>query len=489
MKEMDNLTIETTLSSLNEKKFSSLELTNYFINRIETNKNLNCYITCTFDIARQMANRVDNKIKNSEALGILEGVPIAMKDLFCTKNVRTTAGSRILENFIPFYESTVSNNLWKSGAIMLGKSNLDEFAMGSANTTSNFGNVINPWKSEKNSSLSLVPGGSSGGSASAVSSDLCIAATGSDTGGSIRQPAAFCGLVGLKPTYGRCSRFGMIAFASSLDQAGPITKTVTDSAIMLQAMSSYDNKDSTSSKRDIPNFCANIKDGIEGKKIGIPKEYNVKGLNGEIDKIWKNGIKFLCDEGAEVIEISLPHTEYALPAYYIIAPAEASANLARYDGIRYGQREDANEIDELYKSTRFKGFGSEVRRRIMIGTYVLSAGYYDAYYLKALKIRRLISNDFKNSFKKCDFILTPTTPGVAFPIGEKQSDPLEMYLNDVLTVPASLAGLPAISVPSGLSSDKLPIGLQLISKPFDEVTLLKAAYVLEQKVNFNRLKI
>ena len=488
MKEMDNLTIELAISYLNQKKISSLELTNHFINKIEKHKNLNCYITRTFEIAKKMATKADQKINNSEELGILEGIPIAMKDLFCTKDVRTTAGSKILENFLPFYESTVSNNLWESGAVMLGKSNLDEFAMGSANTTSSFGNVINPWKSEKNSSLSLVPGGSSGGSASAVCSDLCLAATGSDTGGSIRQPAAFCGLVGLKPTYGRCSRFGMIAFASSLDQAGPITKTVADAAIMLQAMVSYDEKDSTSSKKPIPNFSLNIKDGIKGKKIGIPKEYNVKGLNSEIDKVWKNGINWLCEEGAEVIEISLPHTEYALPAYYIIAPAEASANLARYDGIRFGRREDADELDELYKGSRFRGFGDEVKRRIMIGTYVLSAGYYDAYYIKALKIRRLISNDFVNAFKICDFILTPTTPGVAFPIGEKQNDPLEMYLNDILTVPASLAGLPAISVPSGFNSEKLPIGLQLISEPFNEVELLKAAYVLEQKANFKRLK-
>ena len=487
MSRLDNLTIHKAKKLIEKKEISSLELTNHFIEKIELKKQLNCFITETFDKALVMAKKSDEKISKSEKMGLMEGIPIAMKDLFCTKDIRTTAGSKILENFIPFYESTVSNNLWNSGAIMLGKSNLDEFAMGSANTTSYYGNVINPWKSNLDKNINLVPGGSSGGSASAVAADICIAATGSDTGGSIRQPASFCGLVGMKPTYGRCSRFGMVAFASSLDQAGPITKDVEDSAIMLKAMCSYDKKDSTSSKEKVPNFPELIKLGIKGKKIGIPKEYMISGLNSEIQKNWDCGIKWLTEEGAEVIEISLPHTSYALPTYYIIAPAEASANLARYDGIRFGSREKKNELDELYKTTRSEGFGDEVKRRIMIGTYVLSAGYYDAYYLKALKVRRLISDDFINAFKKCDFILTPTTPGVAFEIGEKQNDPLEMYLNDVLTVPASLAGLPAISVPSGLTSSGLPIGLQIISRPYHEETCFRAAYCIEQKAQLGKL--
>ncbi len=484
---LDNLTIHEVKGMIQKKEISSLELTKHFIEKIKKNKKLNCFITETFDEAIKMALRSDKKIKNSETLGLMEGIPIAMKDLFCTKNIRTTAGSKILENFIPFYESTVSNNLWNSGAIMLGKSNLDEFAMGSANTTSYFGNVINPWKSNINNKVDLVPGGSSGGSASAVAADICLAATGSDTGGSIRQPASFCGLVGMKPTYGRCSRFGMVAFASSLDQAGPITKDVEDSSIMLKAMCSFDKKDSTSSKKKIPNFSETFKLGIKGMKFGIPKEYMISGLKVEIQRNWDEGIKWLTSEGAEVIEISLPHTSFALPTYYIIAPAEASANLARYDGIRFGLREREKDLDQLYRSTRAEGFGDEVKRRIMIGTYVLSAGYYDAYYLKALKVRRLISDDFMNAFKICDFILTPTTPGVAFGIGEKQNDPLEMYLNDVLTVPASLAGLPAISVPSGLSETGLPVGLQIISRPYDEETCLKAAYCIEKNSDFRRL--
>ena len=484
----DNFTIESAISLLKKKEISAVQLTKIYINKIKSSDHLNCFVTKTFDKAISMAKESDKKLMKNETIGVMEGIPIAMKDLFCSKNIKTTAGSKILENFVPFYESTVSQNLWNCGAIMLGKSNLDEFAMGSANTTSFFGNVINPWKSNSNNKK-LVPGGSSGGSASAVAANLCIAATGSDTGGSIRQPAAFCGLVGLKPTYGRCSRFGMVAFASSLDQAGPLTKTVSDSAIMLQAMSSHDKKDSTSSRKLVPNFLEKIKRGIEGMKIGIPTEYMVDGLNEQVKKNWDKGIKILSDLGGEIIEVSLPHTKYALPTYYIIAPAEASANLSRYDGIRYGLRESSNELDELYKKTRSEGFGDEVKRRIMIGTYVLSAGYYDAYYLKALKVRKLISQDFEKAFKKCDLLLTPTTPNVAFPIGEKQDNPLEMYLNDILTVPASLSGLPAVSVPSGLNDDGLPIGLQLISKPFNEEVILRAAYQIEQAINFNKEKL
>ncbi len=483
MTEFDNLTISSAINSLIKKDFTSLELTQHFIKKIEDNEELNCFITSTFDKAIEMAKNSDKKLMENNS-GPLEGVPIGMKDLFCTNGIKTTAGSKILENFVPFYESTVSKNLWNSGAIMLGKTNMDEFAMGSANTTSFFGNVINPLKSESDKNKNLVPGGSSGGSASAVSADLCLGATGSDTGGSIRQPASFCGLVGLKPTYGRCSRFGMIAFASSLDQAGPITKTVEDSAIMLQSMTSFDKKDSTSSRNSIPNFSEYKNLNIKGMKIGIPKEYLIDGLNCEIKKVWDEGIKWFKKEGAIIIDISLPHTEAALPTYYIIAPAEASANLARYDGIRYGFRHEAKDLTELYQKTRGIGFGKEVKRRLMIGTYVLSAGYYDAYYLKALKVRKLIAEDFKKSFQKCDLILTPTTPNVAFPIGEKQTDPIEMYLNDVLTVPASLAGLPAISVSSGFNKVGLPIGLQVVGKPFDEVSVLAAGDLIERSRGF-----
>ena len=486
MNDFKNLTINKAKKLLTNKDITSLELTNYFIEKIIEKNDLNCFITKTFDHAVEMAKKSDQRINSSEKIGLMEGIPIAMKDLFCTKNIKTTAGSKILENFKPFYESTVSSNLWSDGAIMLGKSNLDEFAMGSANTTSFFGNVKNPWKSKNKKGIDLVPGGSSGGSAAAVAAGLSLGATGSDTGGSIRQPAAFCGLVGLKPTYGRCSRFGMVAFASSLDQAGPITKDVMDSAIMLESMCSYDSKDSTSSKMKIPNFPKLVELGVKGKKIGIPKEYKIEGLNAEIEKNWEMGIEWLKSEGASVIDISLPYSSYALPTYYILAPAEASANLARYDGVRYGLREKGKDLDEVYKNTRASGFGDEVKRRIMIGTYVLSAGYYDAYYLKALKVRQLISQDFSLAFEKCDFILTPTTPGVAFGMNEKQNDPLEMYLNDVLTVPASLAGLPAISVPSGLNKDDLPIGLQIIAKPFDEEICLRAAYVIENSANFKK---
>ena len=476
---IDTTSIDITKAKklLIAKEITSKELTEHFISEIEKTNKLNCFITKTFEIALKMASDSDQKFLKNENVGILEGIPIGMKDLFCTNGVRTTAGSKILENFIPFYESTVSQNLWDNGAIMLGKTNMDEFAMGSANTTSYFGNVINPVGKNKNEAL--VPGGSSGGSAAAVASNQCFAATGSDTGGSIRQPASFCGLVGLKPTYGRCSRFGMVAFASSLDQAGPITKTVSDAALMLQAMSSYDKKDSTSSKKNIPDFTSYKNFDLKGKKIGLPKEYLLEGLNQEIKDKSDECIKIFKDSGLEMVDVSLPHTKYALPTYYIIAPAEASANLARYDGVRYGLREKSENLDDLYQITRASGFGDEVKRRLIIGTYVLSAGYYDAYYLKALKVRQLIADDFKKAFEKCDLIFTPTTPNVAFPIGEKQSDPLEMYLNDVLTVPASLAGLPAISVPAGKNKNELPIGMQIIGKPFEEISVLSAANTIE----------
>ncbi len=483
MTDFSSLTITSAINGLKNKEFTSQELVQFFIEKIKQNKHLNCFITHTFEQAIDMAKIADKRI-SAKNHRMLEGIPIGMKDLFCTNGIKTTAGSKILENFIPFYESTVSKNLWDSGAIMLGKTNMDEFAMGSANTTSFFGNVINPLKSFSNQKKDLVPGGSSGGSASAVSSGLCLGATGSDTGGSIRQPASFCGLVGLKPTYGRCSRFGMIAFASSLDQAGPIAQTVEDAALMLQCMTSFDEKDSTSSRNEIPNYLDYKNYRLKGKKIGIPKEYLIEGLNNEIKEVWDNCINWFKSEGAEIVDISLPHTESALPTYYIIAPAEASANLARYDGIRYGFRQKEKDLKDLYQKTRGLGFGKEVKRRLMIGTYVLSAGYYDAYYLKALKVRKLISKDFEEAFKICDLILTPTTPNVAFPIGEKQTDPIEMYLNDVLTVPASLAGLPAISVSSGFNKEKLPIGLQVIGKPFDEISILGAGNAIEKLRGF-----
>ena len=481
MNSFDNFGLSEALTGLRNKEFTSYELTSHYISKIEKSK-LNTFITNTFEHAIEMAKESDKRIQNSEEIRLLEGIPIGMKDLFCTKNIKTTAGSKILENFVPFYESTVSQNIWDCGAVMIGKTNMDEFAMGSANTTSFFGNVINPIKSSADSD-NLVPGGSSGGSAAAVAAGLCLGATGSDTGGSIRQPASFCGLVGLKPTYGRCSRFGMVAFASSLDQAGPLTKNVEDAAIMLQAMASYDNKDSTSSKVNIPNFSDFKNFKLRGKKIGIPKEYLVDGLAPEIKKSWEKAVDLFKNNGSEIVDITLPHTSYALPTYYIIAPAEASANLARYDGVRYGFREKNNSLDELYSKTRAIGFGSEVKRRLIIGTYVLSAGYYDAYFLKALKVRKLIFEDFSNAFKKCDLILTPTTPNVAFKIGEKQNNPLEMYLNDVLTVPASLAGLPAISVPAGKNSLQLPFGLQIIGKPFEEISILSGAKLIEENLN------
>ena len=429
-----------------------------------------------------MAKAADETIKAGNAKG-MTGIPIGIKDLYCTKGVHSQTCSHILDGFKPEYESTVSQNLWDDGAVMLGKTNMDEFAMGSSNENSYYGPVKNPWRAT-GSDKDTVPGGSSGGSSAAVAADIAIATTGTDTGGSIRQPASFTGLVGLKPTYGRCSRWGMIAFASSLDQAGPLTKSVRDAAIMLESMAGYDPKDSTSTNIVVPNYEAALSGDIRGLKVGIPSEYRVEDMPDEIEKLWTQGKEWLKAAGAEIVDISLPHTKYALPTYYIVAPAECSSNLARYDGVKYGLRVTGDSLDDMYKKTRAAGFGDEVKRRILIGTYVLSAGYYDAYYLKAQKIRTLIANDFKAAYEKCDVILTPTTPSAAFNLGEKVSDPLAMYLNDVFTVPASLAGLPGISIPAGLSAEGLPLGLQLLGQAFGEEQLLNVADVLEGAATF-----
>ena len=475
-----NFTIEKTLLGLKNKEFSAKEITKHYLDKISKNKDLNAYITVTKDLALKQAQKSDKKYKNGENRA-LEGVPFSIKDLFCTLDVRTTAGSKMLENFVPKYESQVTSKLFSKGVVMLGKTNLDEFAMGSANITSYFGAVKNPLDRE------LVPGGSSGGSAASVAGDLCVASLGTDTGGSIRQPAAFTGTVGIKPTYGRCSRWGIVAFASSLDQAGPITKTVADSAITLQAISGFDENDATSSNLPVPNYYENFKKALQGnlkgKKIGIPKEYRVDGTPKEILKIWEEGAAALKKAGAEIIEVSLPHTKYALPTYYVLAPAEASSNLARYDGVRYGYRAkgEFDSINDLYDRTRGEGFGKEVKRRILIGTFVLSHGYYDAYYNKAKLARKAIENDFVEAFNKVDAILTPTTPSPAFKIGEKQDDPLKMYLNDIFTVTANLANLPAIALPFGKSSNNLPLSLQLIGKKFDEQSILNIAGFLERE--------
>ena len=480
-----DLTLAEARDALKAKKISSVELTGAYNQAIEAqNPKLNAYITTTQEQALEMAKQADSRIAKGEA-GALEGLPVAIKDLFCTKGVKTTAASKILHNFVPQYESTVTQKLWDAGAVMLGKTNLDEFAMGSSNTTSYFGNVINPWK-RSGDSADLVPGGSSGGSAAAVAARLCLAATGTDTGGSIRQPAAFCGIVGIKPTYGRCSRWGTVAFASSLDQAGMFARTVKDAAITLKAICGHDAKDSTSSLNAVPDFEAVVNAGVKGKRIGVPKEYRMDGMNAEIAALWDKGIQWLKEAGAEVVEVSLPHTHYALPTYYIIAPAEASSNLARYDGVRYGLRAagDNMPLQDMYYKTRAEGFGAEVKRRIMIGAYVLSAGYYDAYYKKAQRVRALIARDFQIAFESVDAILTPTAPSAAFAIGEKMEDPLAMYLNDVFTVPASLAGLPGISLPAGLDKNGLPLGLQIIGRSFDEETVFKVAGALEQAAGF-----
>jgi len=483
MSALNDLTIGAAAKGLEDGDFSSQELTAAHIEAMNAAQDLNAFITETPDIALSRAKDSDARRAGGTTTGPMDGIPIAVKDLFCTEGVLTTAGSHILDGFTPSYESTVTQNLRKAGAVMLGKTNLDEFAMGSANVTSYYEPVKSPWKGK--GGKDLVPGGSSGGSAAAVAARIALAATGTDTGGSIRQPASFTGIVGMKPTYGRCSRWGIVAFASSLDQAGPLTRTVEDAAIMLGVMAGHDAKDSTSAPIDVPDFTADLKGGVRGLKVGIPNEYTLDGMPAEIDALWNQGRNWLESQGAECVEVSLPHTKYALPAYYIVAPAEASSNLARYDGVRYGLRVDGDSLDEMYEATRGEGFGEEVRRRVLIGTYVLSAGYYDAYYIKAQRVRTLIADDFRKAFEDVDVLLTPTAPSAAFAIGEKMDDPVAMYLNDVFTVPASMAGLPAISVPAGLDKDGLPLGLHLIAKPFDEETLFRTAHALEEAAGFD----
>ncbi len=477
MTSLTSLTIASARDGLRKKDFSALELTEAYIAAIEKARILNAYIVETPDKAREMARASDARLAKGEA-GPLEGIPLGIKDLFATRGIHTQACSHVLDNFKPPYESTVTANLWRDGAVMLGKLNMDEFAMGSSNETSYYGNVINPWK-RKNSNAALVPGGSSGGSASAVSAHICAAATATDTGGSIRQPAAFTGTVGIKPTYGRCSRWGIVAFASSLDQAGPIARDVRDAAIMLKSMASVDPKDTTSVDLPVPDYEKAIGRPIKGLRVGIPKEYRVDPMPAEIDALWTKGAAWLKEQGAEIIDISLPHTKYALPAYYIVAPAEASSNLARYDGVRYGLRVPGDDILSMYENSRAAGFGREVQRRIMIGTYVLSAGYYDAYYVRAQKVRTLIKRDFDEAWNKVDVVLTPATPSPAFAPGEI-TDPVQMYLNDIFTVTVNMAGLPGIAVPAGMSSDGLPLALQLIGKPFDEEALFQTAAAIEQ---------
>ncbi|KAK0354787.1 hypothetical protein LTR94_011249 [Friedmanniomyces endolithicus] len=475
---------KAAVDGLKAKDFSSAEITQAFLTSIEAaNPTLNAYVEVTADKAMDMARASDARIAAGEA-GVLEGAPLGIKDLFCTEGVQTTAGSNMLRGFVPPYESTVTANLWRDGAVMLGKLNMDEFAMGSSNETSAFGPVKNPWKST-GSNADLTPGGSSGGSASAVAADLCLAATASDTGGSIRQPAAFTGTVGIKPTYGRASRFGMVAFASSLDQAGPITKTVEDAALLLQSMCSFDAKDSTSLDVPTPDWTASVGQSVKGLRIGVPREYVVEGMPAEIQALWDQGVAWLKDAGCEIVDISLPHTKYALPTYYIVAPAEASSNLARYDGMRFGHRaDDFKSLDDLYAASRAEGFGKEVQRRLTIGAYVLSAGFYDAYYVRALKVRRRIAEDFDNVWGQVDAILTPSTPSAAFALGDKQIDPLTMYLNDVFTVTTNLAGLPGLSVPAGVDSNGLPLGLQVIGKALDEATVFQVGAALERAAGF-----
>jgi aspartyl-tRNA(Asn)/glutamyl-tRNA(Gln) amidotransferase subunit A len=479
MSDLTALTLAQARDGLSSKSFSATELTEAHLGAIERARDLNAFVLETPDQARAMAKAADARLGRGEARP-LEGVPLGVKDLFATRDVRTTACSHILDNFVPTYESSVTANLWRDGAVLLGKLNNDEFAMGSSNETSIFGPVISPWR-RRGSNTPLVPGGSSGGSAAAVAAMLCVGAVGTDTGGSIRQPAAFTGIVGIKPTYGRCSRWGVVAYASSLDQAGPFARTVRDAAILLTSMAGHDPKDSTSIDLPVPNYEAAIGNSIRGMRIGIPKEYRLDGMAADVDRLWQRGAQWLQAAGAEIVEVSLPHTKYALPAYYIVAPAEASSNLARYDGVRYGLRVPGRDIIDMYQKTRAEGFGPEVRRRIMIGTYVLSAGYYDAYYVRAQKVRTLIKKDFEDCFAKgINAILTPATPSAAFGIGEQgEGDPVEMYLNDVFTVTVNMAGLPGISVPGGLSTEGLPLGLQLIGRPFDEETLFSLAQVIE----------
>ena len=480
--ELNGLTITGALEGLAKKEFSATELAHAHLKAMEKHRDLNAFVVETPDKALAMAQASDERRAKGQ-VGTLEGISLAIKDLFCTDGVQTTAGSKILKGFKPPYESTVTANLWKAGAVMLGKVNMDEFAMGSSNLTSHFGGVGNPWR-RKGDNKRLVPGGSSGGSASAVAARMALGATATDTGGSIRQPAAFTGTVGIKPTYGRCSRWGIVAFASSLDQAGPMARSVKDCALMLGAMASYDPKDSTSVDLPVPDYTKALTGDVRGLRVGIPKEYRLDGMSPEIEKLWHEGAEWLKKAGAEIKEVSLPHTKYALPTYYIIAPAEASSNLARYDGVRFGLRVPGESLDDMYEKTRADGFGKEVRRRIMIGTYVLSAGYYDAYYLKAQRLRTLIARDFDRAFKNVDVILTPSTPSAAFAEGEGTDDPIQMYLNDVFTVTANLVGLPGISVPGGLDSQGLPLGLQLIGRAFDEETLFRVGGVIESSANF-----
>ena len=475
MSDITSQTLSEIIKNIREKKFSSQEVTKAFIDRSEKSKLLNAFITDNFSAALEQSRKFDDKPNFNLKL---PGIPMAVKDLFCTNGVKTTAGSKILNNFVPTYESTVTQNIWNQGAILLGKLNCDEFAMGSSNETSFFGNVQNPIDNN------LVPGGSSGGSSSALAANLTPITIGTDTGGSIRQPASFTGIVGLKPTYGSCSRYGIVAFASSLDQAGPMSKNVRDCSLLLEVISTYDRKDSTSIDFKRNNYSSELTSNIKGKKIGIPNEYRIDGMPNEIEELWSKGIEYAKDCGAEIIDISLPHTNYALATYYIVAPAEASSNLARYDGVKYGFRSIGKNLIDMYEKTRSEGFGDEVKRRIMIGTYVLSSGYYDAYYLKAQKVRKLVKNDFDEAYKKVDAILTPSTPSSAFKIGEKTNDPVSMYLNDIFTVPANLAGLPAISIPGGLDVKGYPLGLQIIGKAFDEQNILNIAYAMEKKINF-----
>ena len=486
MGELNKLTISEARDRLRSKEISSVELTNSCLAEIDAADPLGAFVHKTPELALAQAENADERLSQGSAPDMC-GIPLGIKDLFCTKGVESQAASRILEGFKPEYESTVSQNLLDNGTVMLGKLNMDEFAMGSSNETSVYGDVINPWKIDERN---LTPGGSSGGSAAAVAADLCLAATGTDTGGSIRQPAAFTGIVGIKPTYGRCSRWGVIAFASSLDQAGPMTKTVRDGAIMLEAMAGHDPKDSTSVSLPVPNFEAMLTGNIKGKRIGIPKEYRLEGMPSEIEKLWSDGTEMLRLAGAKIEDVSLPHTKYALPAYHVIAPAEASSNLARYDGVRYGRRaalSSGDGINEMYERTRAEGFGSEVKRRVMIGTYVLSAGFYDAYYNRARRVRALIKEDFDKVFSTgIDAILTPTTPSAAFGLGEmSDADPVQMYLNDVFTVTVNLAGLPGVSVPTGFDKSGLPLGLQVIGRPWEEADMLNIAYSLEQSADFS----